>query len=83
MQGTSKPNSLTETASVPNLLTFEEYLFYQDNTDTCYELYRGKLIPMATATVLHTDICKYLIYQFQRHFASTNLVLVATFEKAN
>lgn len=78
MKRSSVPTSSTEIASVPKKLTFEEYLFYQDNTDLCYELYRGKLIPMATATVLHTDICKYLIYQFQRHFATTNLALVAT-----
>jgi Uma2 family endonuclease len=67
------------TSSIPKKLTFEEYLFYQDNTDIRYELYRGKLIPMATPTptALHTDICKYLIHQFQRHFATFNLSLVA------
>ena len=64
------------TSSIPKKLTFEEYLFYQDNTDTRYELYRGQLIPMATPSGLHTKICKFLIYQFQRHFAAANLVLV-------
>ena len=58
-------------------LTFEEYLDYQDNTDTKYELYRGKLIPMATPTGLHTKICKYLAYQFQLFFAAKDLSLVS------
>jgi hypothetical protein len=64
------------TSSIPKKLTFEEYLFYQDNTDIRYELYRGKLIPMATPTptALHTDICKYLIHQFQRHFATLDFL---------
>ncbi|WP_017294972.1 Uma2 family endonuclease [Geminocystis herdmanii] len=58
-------------------LTFEEYLKYEDNTDTKYELYRGKLIPMATPTGLHTRICNYLVYQFQVFFASVELNVVA------
>ncbi len=58
-------------------LTFEEYLEYEDNTDTKYELYRGKLIPMATPTGLHTKICKYLVYQFQLFFATSEQNLVA------
>lgn len=58
-------------------LTFEEYLKYEDNTDIKYELYRGKLIPMATPTALHTRICKYLAYHFANFFAENNLNFVA------
>jgi Uma2 family endonuclease len=61
-------------------LTFEGYLNYEDNTDTKYELYRGKLIPMATPTGLHADICKFLLYQFQTHFAQFDLNLIAVNE---
>jgi Uma2 family endonuclease len=48
-------------------LTFEEYRFYQTDSDLQYELYKGKLIPMPTATVLHIKICEYLVYKLQRY----------------
>ena len=57
-------------------LTFEEYRFYQGESDVKYELYKGKLIPMPTATVLHIKICEYLVYQLQRYLAEHNLDLV-------
>ena len=57
-------------------LTFEEYRFYQGEPDVRYELFRGRLIPMATPTLLHTSICHFLVYQFQRYFATKNLSLV-------
>ncbi|WP_013323395.1 Uma2 family endonuclease [Gloeothece verrucosa] len=76
----------TNPTAPPKKLTFQEYLFYEDNTDTLYELYRGQLIPMAAPTGLHTNICKYLVYQFQLYFATVrnefrtpaNLPLIAT-----
>jgi len=58
-------------------LTFEEYKVYQSNDDVKYELYKGKLIPMAAATVLHIKICEYLVYKLQRYLAENNLDLVA------
>jgi len=58
-------------------LTFEEYKVYQSNDDVKYELYKGKLIPMAAATVLHIKICEYLVYKLQRYLAENNLNLVA------
>ncbi|MEG4420545.1 Uma2 family endonuclease [Microcoleus sp. LAD1_D5] len=58
-------------------LTFEEYRFYQTDSDLQYELYKGKLIPMPTATVLYIKICEYLVYQLQRYLAEHNLDLVA------
>ncbi|MCC3593411.1 Uma2 family endonuclease [Microcoleus sp. PH2017_28_MFU_U_A] len=57
-------------------LTFEEYRVYQGDPDVQYELYKGKLIPMATATALHTSICEYLVYKLQRYLAEHNLDLV-------
>jgi Uma2 family endonuclease len=59
------------------ILTFEEYRFYQGKSDVLYELFRGYLIPMATPTVLHTSICQFLVYQFQRYFGTQNISLVA------
>ena len=58
-------------------LTFQEYLFYQDNSDVIYELFRGRLIPMPTPTALHSGICTFLVYQFQQYIATHNLDLVA------
>jgi Uma2 family endonuclease len=57
-------------------LTFEEYKVYQSKDDVKYELYKGKLIPMATASALHTSICEFLVYKLQRYLAENNLDLV-------
>jgi Uma2 family endonuclease len=57
-------------------LTFEEYRVYQGDPDVQYELYKGKLIPMPTATILHIKICEYLVYKLQRYLADRNLDLV-------
>ncbi|MBD1884559.1 Uma2 family endonuclease [Microcoleus vaginatus] len=57
-------------------LTFEEYRVYQSNDDVKYELYKGKLIPMATASALHTSICEFWVYKLQRYLAEQNLDLV-------
>ncbi|MEG4344929.1 Uma2 family endonuclease [Microcoleus sp. A003_D6] len=57
-------------------LTFEEYRVYQGDIDVQYELYKGKLIPMPTAAVLHIKICEYLVYKLQRYIATHNLDLV-------
>ena len=57
-------------------LTFEEYRVYQGDPDVQYELYKGKLIPMPTATILHIKICEYLVYKIQRYLAAHNLDLV-------
>ena len=66
-----------ERQTVEHLLTFQEYLEYEGEPDVLYELFRGQLIPMSAATHLHTNICKFLIYKFQRYFADQNLDLVA------
>jgi Uma2 family endonuclease len=41
-------------------LTFEEYLAYDDGTDTRYELVNGELIPMDIGTGKHGNIAKFL-----------------------
>jgi Uma2 family endonuclease len=46
-------------------LTFEEYLKYDDGTDTRYELVEGKLIPMSLATGKHGAIIRCLERQFE------------------
>ena len=41
-------------------LTFEEYLSYNDGTDTRYELVNGELIPMSLGTGNHGAIAEFL-----------------------
>jgi Uma2 family endonuclease len=41
-------------------LTFEEYLAYNDSTDTRYELVNGELIPMSLGTGKHGAIAEFL-----------------------
>lgn len=57
-------------------LTFEEYRFYQPESDEKYELYKGELIIMPNPTILHTQICEFLVYKLQRYLASANVNLV-------
>lgn len=65
-------------ANSAQTLTFQEYLFYQGEPDVLCELFRGRLIPMATPTALHASICQFLVYQFQQYIAThNNLDLVA------
>ena len=46
-------------------LTFEEYLAYEDGTNTRYELVDGELIPMSLGTGRHGDIIWFLARSFE------------------
>ncbi|MGB3295671.1 MAG: Uma2 family endonuclease [Phormidesmis sp.] len=46
-------------------LTFEEYLTYEDGTDTRYELVNGELVPMSLGTGRHGDIIWFLARYFE------------------
>jgi len=46
-------------------LTFEEYLTYDDGTDTRYELVDGELVPMSLGTGKHGAIIRFLVRQFE------------------
>ncbi|MEL6814390.1 MAG: Uma2 family endonuclease, partial [Cyanobacteria bacterium J06598_3] len=52
-------------------LTFEEYLKYEDGTDTRYELINGKLMPMGVGTGLHAFIIKFLVAQIANILVET------------
>jgi len=45
--------------------TFEEYLTFEDGTDTRYELVKGELIPMSVGTGIHAFIIKFLVAQIE------------------
>lgn len=46
--------------AINQIYTFEQYLKYEDGTDTRYELERGELIPMAQARGGHGEIMHFL-----------------------
>ncbi len=47
-------------------LTFEEYLKYEDGTDTRYELVNGELVPMSVGKGIHSLIVDFLVDQIKR-----------------
>jgi len=50
------------------LLTFEEYLAYDDGTDTRYELVDGELVAMPPESPENNAIAKRLFVELLRHF---------------
>ncbi|MDJ1178936.1 Uma2 family endonuclease [Roseofilum sp. BLCC_M91] len=58
-------------------LSFEEYLTYDDGTDTRYELVNGELIPMSLGTGKHGAIIRFLLLQFDRTLATSEQPLIA------
>jgi Uma2 family endonuclease len=58
-------------------LTFTEYLNYQDNTDSRYELVEGELIPIGLGTGKHGAIAKRLERFFDDEIARLELTWIA------
>ena len=58
-------------------LTFEDYLSYDDGTDTRYELVDGELIPMSLGTGKHGSIIRFLVKSFDAEIESTGNAWVA------
>ena len=46
-------------------ISFQDYLTYDDGTDTRYELVDGELVPMSLGTGQHGDIIEFLNDQFR------------------
>jgi len=60
---------MTQTApSSSKLLTMEEYLAYDDGTDTRYELVDGELVEMPVESQVNATIAKFLLFEFVKHF---------------
>lgn len=49
-------------------LTFEEFLTYDDGTDTRYELVDGELVEMPTESTENCQIAKYLMFELAKYF---------------
>lgn len=48
-------------------MTFEEYLAYDDGTDTRYELVDGELVEMPPESTHNNDITKRLLFELAKH----------------
>lgn len=51
----------------PKILTFEEYLAYDDGTDTRYELVDGVLVEMPPESPENNDIARGLLFELAKH----------------
>ena len=54
------------TVATDRRMTLQEYLTYDDGTNTCFELVKGELIPMSPPSWLHLRIARYLEGAFNR-----------------
>ena len=59
---------MVQTAPTPvKLMTMEEYLAYDDGTDTRYELVNGELVEMSTESQGNVSIAKYLLFELAKY----------------
>jgi Uma2 family endonuclease len=54
------------TVATQRRMSLEEYLTYDDGTDTRYELVDGVLVAMGTESTINTRIAVFLIMAFAR-----------------
>lgn len=53
---------------VSQLMTMEDYLAYDDGTDTRYELEHGALIEMPTESTVNALIARFLLFELAKYF---------------
>ena len=58
---------MTSTTSTKTFLTFEDYLAYDDGTDTRYELVDGELVEMPPESPENLAIARFLLVQMLKH----------------
>ena len=58
-------------------LTFEEYLAYDDGTDTQHEPVDGELVAVSLGTGTHGNIIRFLVRQFEDAIAESGQSWVA------
>ena len=68
---------MVQALTTPQIKTFEEYLKYDDGTDTLYELVEGVLVPMADPIGRHESFTSCLCNTLECHFAEEELDFVA------
>ncbi|UBF24673.1 Uma2 family endonuclease [Kovacikia minuta CCNUW1] len=60
-------------SSKTKFLTFEEYLAYDDGTDTRHELVDGELVEMPPESDQNNDIARILLFELAKHFPASLL----------
>lgn len=55
------------------LLTFEEYLAFDDGTDTRYELVDGELVEMPPESQRNNNVASFLLFELTKYFSFTLL----------
>ncbi|RKZ93236.1 MAG: Uma2 family endonuclease [Candidatus Parabeggiatoa sp. nov. 1] len=64
-------------ATAERLITFEEYLNYDDGTDNRYELVDGELVQMSLPTFLHVLIADFINDAFKAEIKRQNLPYIS------
>ena len=64
---------MVQATVAPQIKSFEEYLKYDDGTDTLYEVVDGVLVPMPDPIGRHEDFSDCLYNLLNRHFVEANL----------
>ncbi|WP_375478276.1 Uma2 family endonuclease [uncultured Nostoc sp.] len=59
---------MTQTTKTQKLLTFEEYLTYDDGTDTRYELVDGELVEIPPESQENSNLARFLFVELLKHF---------------
>ncbi|MGD1905082.1 MAG: Uma2 family endonuclease [Leptolyngbyaceae cyanobacterium] len=65
---------MTSTLPTKTLLTFEDYLAYDDGTDTRYELVDGELVAMPPESPENLDLARFLMLQLLKHLPLQRIV---------
>jgi Uma2 family endonuclease len=65
------------TLATPQRMSLEEYLTYDDGTDTRYELVDGELVRMSQGTGKHGDISEFLNDEFKAEIKRSQLPWVS------
>jgi Uma2 family endonuclease len=60
---------MNQTMKTQTLLTFEEYLAYDDGTDIRYELVDGELVEMPPESQENSNLARFLFVELLKHFA--------------
>ncbi len=63
----SRCAAMTSTLPAKTLLTFEDYLAYDDGTDTRYELVDGELVAMPPESPENLKLARFLMVQFLQY----------------
>jgi Uma2 family endonuclease len=72
MKGAIAP--MSQTTSPPAYFSFEEYLAYDDGTDTSYELVDGALVEMPPESDENLDIARRLLLELIKHLPAERVV---------